>query len=56
MWLHVTTGNMDPGGHGNAWQTDGQRTRLRGVMGRPGPVLAGLIEMADRFMVCPVAS
>ena len=56
MWLHVTTGNMDPGGHGNAWQTDGQWTRLRGVMGRPGPVLAGLIEMADRFMVCPVAS
>ena len=45
MWLHGTPGNMDPGGHGYAWQTDGQRTRLHGVMGRPGPVPAGLIEM-----------
>ena len=44
MWLHGTPGNMDPGGHGYAWQTDGQRTRLHGVMGRPGPVPAGLIE------------
>ena len=44
MWLHGTPGRMDTGGHEIAWQINGQWTWLHGVMGRPGPVLAGLMK------------